>query len=116
MSYFYTALVSAALAFFTVYLLWIFYLAVMNLARARDSGTLTKTALVLGYPVLFVGLVLDALANIFVMTLVLAELPQELTVTSRLKRHNAGPQGYRRAVALWFEPLLDPFDPSGDHI
>ena len=39
-----------------------------------------------------------------------------MTVTARLKRHNATNTGWRKAVAVWFEPLLDPYDPSGDHI
>jgi len=38
--------------FGSMYVLWVFYLAVMNLKRARDAGTLTKPALVLGMPVL----------------------------------------------------------------
>ena len=97
------------------YALWIFYLAVMNLKRVRDEGKLSKLALYLGMPVLFVGYVLDALINIFVMTLILLEIPEELTVSERLKRHNKV-DGWRKKVAQWFEPLLDPFDPSGNHI
>ena len=62
------------------------------------------------------GLVLDLLCNTFVMTLILLELPQEFTVTSRLKRHHAESTGWRLAVVLFFEPVLDPLDPSGDHI
>lgn len=96
--------------------LWVFYLAVMTLKRAKDAKLLTRTAMAFGYPVLFVGLVLDFLANVLVLTVLLAELPREGTVTSRLKRHNATSTGWRKAVAAWAEPLLDPFDPSGDHI
>ena len=106
--------VMGALAGF--YVLWILYLAVMNLKRVRDAGKLSKLALALGTPVLFVGYILDAVLNIVVMTVILLELPQELTVSERLKRHNKDTGGWRKAVALWFEPLLDPFDPSGDHI
>lgn len=98
------------------YALWIFYLAVMNLSRAQKAGLLSKTALILGTPVLVIGYLLDAFCNIFVMTLVLLELPQELTVTARLKRHHKESDGWRLAVVLWFEPILDPYDPSGDHI
>lgn len=98
------------------YLLWLLFLAVMNLKRVRDAGLLTTTALVLGAPVLLLGLVVDALVNWLVMTIILIELPQEATVTARLKRHNAAGAGWRKSIAAWFEPLLDPFDPSGDHI
>lgn len=103
-------------SFFGFYLLWIFFLAVMNLKRVQDEGKLTKTAYALGMPVLFVGLLLDLLVNTFVMTIILLELPQEYTVTARLKRHNRTSDDWRKSIAMWFEPLLDPFDPSGDHI
>ena len=100
----------------STYALWIFYLAVMSLKRAKDSNLLTTTTKVVGYPVLFVGYLLDFFVNFTVMTVVLGELPKELTVTARLKRHNEESNGWRKAVAAWAEPLLDPFDPSGDHI
>lgn len=98
------------------YATWIFYLAVMHLAKAKKAGLLSRTALMLGTPVLIVGYLLDFLLNVLVMTLVLLELPQETTVTARLKRHRVESEGWRLAVVLWFEPLLDPYDPDGDHI
>lgn len=98
------------------YLLWILFLAVMNLSRAKKAGQLSKTALILGTPVLIGGYIVDAIVNIFVMSIVLLELPQELTVSARLKRHHKESTNWRLAVVLWFEPLLDPYDPSGDHI
>lgn len=112
-----TALVAFPVAvFFLLYALWVFFLAVMSLKRAKDAGLLTTTAKVLGYPVLLTGLLLDFVANVTVLTLLLCELPREGTVTSRLKRHNKESTGWRKAVAEWAEPLLDPYDPSGDHI
>jgi hypothetical protein len=98
------------------WLLWVFFLAVMSLKRARDAGTLSKFAWVLGMPVLVIGLLLDLVINVLVMSVVLWEIPRELTVTARLKRHNKQSTGWRLVVAKWFEPILDPFDPSGDHI
>lgn len=103
-------------AFAATYALWILYLAVMNLKRVRDAGQLSRLALAFGLPVLKVGLLLDVLVNIFVMTILLLELPRELLVTSRLKRHNNTGTGWRRSFAAWCEQFLDPFDPSGDHI
>ena len=100
----------------SVYGLWIFYLAVMNLKRANEAGLLHTSALVIGTPVLVVGYLLDVFVNIFVFTPVLLELPQELTVTARLTRHIKESTGWRFAMACWFIPLLDPFDPSGRHI
>ena len=98
------------------YVLWIFFLAVMNLKRAKQAGQLSSTARFLGTPVLIVGYLLDAFVNIFVMTLLMLELPEELTVTARLKRHINYTSGFRHRFALWFQPLLDPYDPSGKHL
>ena len=106
-------IILAALASF--YALWLFYLAVMNLKRVRDMGKLTSLALAFGTPIILLGLAIDFIVNAVLMTIIMLELPQESTVTSRLKRHNGG-TGWRKSVAAWFEPLLDPFDPSGDHI
>ncbi len=98
------------------YGLYVFYCAVMNIKRVRDMGKLTKLGMAFGYPTLVIGLVLDLLVNVFVMTIIMVELPREFTVTSRLKRHNANSTGWRLAVVKFFEPVLDPLDPSGDHV
>lgn len=100
-----------------LYALWLFYLAVMNLARARDAGTLTKVALVLGYPIFIVGLALDVFLNWTVLTVLLIEWPRETTITARLRRHYKSRATWRSCVAAWFGlNLLDPFDPKGRHI
>lgn len=102
--------------FALLYATWIFYLAVMNLKRAKDAGKLTMPAKVMGYPVLFVGLALDCLLNLTVCTFLFADLPREGLVTQRLKRLVAG-DGWRAALARWFAVhLLDDFDPSGRHV
>ena len=110
------ALYIPLIIFGSFYLLWVLYLAVMNLKRVQDVGLLSPLALTLGYPVFIFGYVLDILVNIFVMTCILLEMPKEFTVTARLKRHKNQSTGWRLSVAKWFEPLLDPFDPSGDHV
>jgi hypothetical protein len=97
------------------YSLWILYLAVMNLKRVKNLGKLHPAAFYLGVPVFAVGITLDVLLNIFVMTVILLELPKELTITARLQRHNKT-DGWRKYIAKILEPILDPFDPSGDHI
>lgn len=97
------------------YLLWVLYLAVMNAARARDAGTLTKPALALAMPVLGLGYLLDALVNLTVCTVLFLELPREVLVTGRVSRLQKG-TGKRAAIARWMcANLLDPFDPSGCH-
>jgi hypothetical protein len=98
------------------YALYVFYAAVMNIKRVRDAGKLTWVGKALGYPTLVIGLVLDLFVNLTLMTIVLLELPREFTVTSRLKRHHKESTGWRLAVVKFFEPVLDPLDPSGDHI
>jgi hypothetical protein len=104
------------IGFGSTYALWILFIAVMGLKRARDAGLLTTTAKVFGYPVLIVGYLLDCFVNVTVMTLLLLEIPQELTVTARLKRHLSACACWRKSVSLWAAPLLDPYDPSGKHL
>ncbi len=110
------ALYYALFAVAVTYFLYVFYCAVMNIKRVRDMGKLTTLGKAFGYPTLAIGLVLDLLCNVFVMSLLFLELPQELTVTSRLKRHNRESTGWRLAIVKFFEPVLDPLDPDGDHI
>lgn len=100
----------------SVYLLWILYICVMGLQRARDDGSISRVALALGYPVLFVGLALDALVNVVVFSALMLEVPRELTVTARLTRHIEHGEGWRQKASLWFaSTLLDAFDPRGIH-
>lgn len=101
--------------FFLFYILWFFYLAIMNLKRAQESGKLNKTATCMGAPLLFIGYILDILVNML-LTVPFLELPHEFTVSNRLKRHIRHSIGWRKSLACFFIPLLDPFDPSGKHI
>ncbi len=100
----------------SLWTLWVFFLAVMSLKRARDTVGLSFWCKFFGYPVVCVGLLIDFAANVFLLSLILLEVPKEGTVTSRLKRHNRESTGWRKSVAVWAEQLLDRFDPSGDHI
>lgn len=103
--------------FLLLYLGWVFYLAVMGLKRARDEGTLTRTTYVFGYPVLWLGLVLDVFLNATALSLVFFEPPKEWLMTQRLKRHaryTDRPRSVR--IVRWFRQFLDPFDPKGKHL
>ena len=101
-------------------LLWglaIFYFAVMNLKRVRERGELTKFMLVIGLPMLWIGLILDLLVNVFIFSILFLEIPQEPLVTGRLKRHKYHGTGWRHRFALWWEKHIDPFeDKPGGHI
>lgn len=111
-----SALYAVACAFAGMYALWLHYLAVMALMRARDAGTLTPWARRLGYPILFVGYGLDFLVNVFVLSFLLLEVPREWLVTARLSRHINGAPGYRQSFSAWVcSNLLDAYDPSGCH-
>jgi hypothetical protein len=105
-----------ALAVGVTYALFVFYAGVMNIKRVRDAGKLTRIGYAFGYPTLLIGYALDVICNWFVMTVVFLELPKEATVTARFKRHNRESTGWRLSIVRFFEPLLDPLDPSGDHI
>jgi len=110
-------LVYLAISIGSMYLLWIFYLAVMNIKRVYDAGKLHGFAFVLGAPVLLIGLALDTFVNWVVMTVVFLEFPKEMLVTSRLKRHwETAPKSWRGKFARRFSNiLLDEFD-DGDHL
>jgi hypothetical protein len=105
-----------------IYATWFFFLAVMNLARAKRAGTLSKPALVMGMPILWVGLCVDCLCNLTAACLVFLDLPREWLVTQRLKRYaydaaGDAAAGWRADLARWFaKNLLDDFDPSGKHV
>jgi hypothetical protein len=109
-------LIYLLIALGATYALWVFYIAVMGLKRVRDTVGLSPWALRFGYPILIVGYVLDVLVNWFVFTVVMLEIPKELTVSSRLKRHNQESTGWRLKIVKFIEPLLDVFDPSGNHV
>lgn len=106
-----------ALAFFGgFFVLWVLFLAVMNLAEAKAAGTLKGFALWMGYPVLWIGLVVDLVVQIGPASLLWLELPRELTVSTRIDRLVKSGSGWRRTLALWFRAtLLTPFDRSGGH-
>lgn len=110
----------ALILFGSIYTLWLFFLVAMNLKRAKEAGTLSKSAMVFGYPVVWLGYLIDFFVNTTFMTLLLLELPQwqsgELLVTDRLKRVHKTGSGWRLSIAVWFVPLLNPYDPDGNHI
>ncbi len=103
-----------------MWLVWLFYLASMNLKRARDKGLLMKGTFVysLGMgTVVIPGLALNWLLNQTFNRLMFLELrtpPLEMT-TARLKRHKKE-GGWRAKLADWYcSNLLDKFDPDGEH-
>ena len=105
-----------AYALLAFWLLWVLFLATMNLAQAKSEGKLKSFALWAGYTVLAVGLLVDFIVQITVATVLWLELPRELTVSGRVERLCREGHGYRLALAMWFRRvLLAPFDRSGGH-
>lgn len=100
------------------WLLWLFYLATMNLWRVELQGKQTAIAKQCANPVLWIGAVLGLLVNVLVMSVLLLEFPREAAVSPRLARHlHKAKPDYRTKVAYWFaRHLLDAYDPRGFHI
>lgn len=98
------------------WLLFVFYGAVMSLKRARDAGNFHWSLKVLGYPILWVGLALDAFVNVAACSVLFLEVPREWLVTQRLSRHKLQGSGWRQKLAAFMcVHWLDPLDPSGCH-
>lgn len=99
-----------------MYLLWLLYLAVMSLFRAKKENKLTKPAYLLALPILYAGYLTDFLVNVIICTVLFLEPPKELLVTARVSRHKKEGHGYRKFIATWIcVNLLDGFDPKGCH-
>lgn len=121
--------VAALVSLGAIHALWFHYVAVMALKRARDAGSLTKVQTYFGYPVLFVGLILDFVINVVLMSIFLIEFPKEWTVSGRLARHTRidydetaeAPEGRMDRWRYVFchairSTLLDSIDPKGIHL
>ncbi len=105
-------------AFFITYATWVFYLMYTALLRSKREGTISKASLVLGYPLIAVGVVFDVVLNITVGTVLFLELPsyKRLFLTARMSRLIREDSDWRGKIAEWIcSNLLDNFDPSGKH-
>lgn len=90
------------------------YAAVMNFKRVRNTVGLTRTQNIIGSYILLRGYTLDLFVNVLHMTVLLRELPRELTVTRRLRRHIEGNTKHA-ALCLRLRHELDALDPAGTH-
>lgn len=107
-------LITAITPLSLAYLCYILYLAVMALYRAKLENSLTLTQKILGYPLLWFGLLIDFLTNISVCTLVFLEFPKEYLVTTRIIRLKKD-KGWRGKLAAFICQQLDNIDPTGCH-
>ena len=97
--------------------LWFYYILVMWLKKKRESLKRgNRLAYYFGYIVAAVFLVLDAVYNIVVGTVMFADIPREFLFTTRLIRYRRGPMTWRYRLATFFcKKMLNPHDPSGEH-
>jgi hypothetical protein len=103
----------AVLGILSLAVLWVLYLAVMALQRAREAGQLAPFAFKAGQVLLYFGLLWDVLCNLIIVSIMFCEVPREATVSARLRRLVHGPDGWRRRLATWYAVvLLNPFSPS----
>jgi hypothetical protein len=95
------------------------FAAAMNFMRVRDRHGLSPITTILGTYLVARGYLLDLLVNIVHMTVLMRELPRELTVTKRVARLKFHGTERQRRVASWFCDRhglqLDDLDPSGCH-
>ena len=99
-----------------LYLFFILYVASMGMIRAHKDGKLNWLLWGLCLPFVTISWIVDVVHNLTLFTLIFRELPKELTVTSRLKRH-AKAHTFNGKLARWIaETILNPFDYDGDHL
>lgn len=99
-----------------LYVFFILYVASMGMIRAHKEKKLNPMLWVMCVPFVVFSLIIDVLNNLFVFTLLFAELPKELTVTERLKRHVKQHTFRGKLARLIGDSLLNSFDPTGNHL
>lgn len=88
----------------------------MAMIRAHHERKLNGLLWVLCLPFVAISWVIDVAHNVTVFTVVFCELPRELTVTERLKRH-VKQQTFRGKLARWIaDTLLNSFDHTNNHV
>ena len=87
-------------------------------AYKKCNGALPWQAKAMVHPTGVVFTIVELIANYLVCTLVFFDLPREHTVSDRLRRYKENPEkyGWRLLIVNFLKPMLDPFDPDGDHI
>lgn len=100
---------------FILYLLWFFFLAVINLFRAYKFKTLSKSAKILGYPILVAGALLDFFVNFTFGTLIFIQFPKQMFLTQRMASYLKLDNWRGKISRFVCTQLLDPFDLNGIH-
>lgn len=91
----------------------IFYLAIMNISRHKES--LDATQRVVFLPIVIIGVLLDVLFRWTVGVVILADISPNMLFTAVLQRH-VNKDSWRGKVSRFLcTKFLDKFDPSGKH-
>lgn len=99
-----------------LWLFFIIYVASMGMVRAHKEDKLNVLLWILCLPFVALSWLIDVLHNMTLFTVIFLEVPKELTVTDRLKRHSKQ-KTFRGKLSNWIaDTLLNPFDYSGNHI
>jgi len=99
-----------------LYVFFILYVASMAMIRAHAEEKLNGVLWVLCVPFVAFALAVDILHNLTLFSLIFWEVPKELTVTDRLKRH-IDEKYWRGGLARWMATtLLNSFDHTGNHV
>lgn len=102
-------------------MLWVLYLCVMCLKRAKDLNLITKPVIRLAEIVLMFGLFWDIICNLIILApifiILFLDFPHEWTVTARLQRYVDLEKGFQKTFATWFAVnILNPFSQPLPHI
>lgn len=101
-------------AYLALFLLWVLYLAAMNVKR--NLANMHPVAKAHGYVLVAIAAAYDLAVNVVIGTVLFADPPRELMLTARLKRYRKTPGTWRAKLAAFVcDRLLDQFDPNGDH-
>jgi hypothetical protein len=99
-----------------LYLFFIMYVASMGMIRAHKEGKLNPVLWGLCMPFVAISLVIDVIHNLTLFIFIFGELPSELTVTERLKRHYKQDTKRGKVARGIANTILNPFDYSGNHV
>lgn len=104
------------LSFGSLWLLWALYVFVMGVYRLHLKKELKGINFVLAWPIVIVGVILDAVINITLASIIFLDIPREWLTTARLHRYIENEAGWRTKIAKYIcDNILDIFDPKGNH-
>jgi hypothetical protein len=113
----YTTVPQSIAAWFLITLVQMYfaYSAIMNFRRVVKS--LPLAAKFLAYPYAAFWWVADAIHGTITFSILCLD-PQINLISGRLKGYNQDPdaRAWHKAIVRFAEPMLDPLDPTGNHI